>query len=292
MAAQPDNSKQQEPVCSDAGRFGIEAVHFSKKSYRETNVTARTWQIPLFGLMLAGMACVSLFTILGTPVGLTPQRAASFVLVPILIAYVGYRIREARFDLRFDRTLDPAPDPGSRLCCVGRREDLAKRGEFVDVPFEPILFTGYFSDETKRHMDVVGLMLTLIFGALFWFYFPMSNPTAMNRLLFVMWFSIASSSLIVAWLWPTYFRVMPGRLEVMRFSTLRGRAISFERFDMRQAWVLVDLRRSVVFINEGKKRAEYAIGLMRGRTCFAHALFWAAMNTHQAPELPEDRLLG
>jgi hypothetical protein len=139
---------------------------------------------------------------------------------------------------------------------------------------------------------VVVVLTVLVFLVLQFVIVPAAAPILGDSVAFDFWGALVAARLVVAWLWPTYFRVMPGRLDVMRFSTLRGRAISFERFDLRQARVLADLRRSVVFIDEGENRAEYAIGLMRGRTRFAHALFWAAMNTHEPPELPADRLLG
>jgi hypothetical protein len=145
---------------------------------------------------------------------------------------------------------------------------------------------------TTRMNAVVVIVSALLFLIAYFVVVPAAAPVLADTGVVVLFGCVVAARLVVAWLWPTYFRVMPGRLEVMRFSTLAGRPISFERFDLRQASVLVDLRRSVVFVDEGDRRGEYAIALMRGRTRFAHALFWAAMNTHQPPDLPEDKLLG
>jgi hypothetical protein len=96
----------------------------------------------------------------------------------------------------------------------------------------------------------------------------------------------------VAWLWPTYFRVVPGRLDVMRFGSLRGRPVSIERFDLHTAKLLVDMRRWVVFIDDEERQIELPIALMRDRRRFAHAVLLAALSTYEPAPLPDDALLG
>ncbi|RJP33774.1 MAG: hypothetical protein C4547_11780 [Phycisphaerales bacterium] len=99
-------------------------------------------------------------------------------------------------------------------------------------------------------------------------------------------------------LWPTYYRVVPGRLDVMRFNMLRNEPVSIAQHPLRDAWIEIDLRRCVVIIGrrnepgEPQTEAELPILLMRRRTEFAHALLLAAISTHEAPPLPDDALLG
>ena len=65
-----------------------------------------------------------------------------------------------------------------------------------------------------------------------------------------------------------------------------------ERYDLRSARVIVDLRTNGVFIVEGEKVGEYSIWFMGERSAFARWLFQGAVSTHVAPELADDVLTG
>ena len=100
---------------------------------------------------------------------------------------------------------------------------------------------------------------------------------------------------IVGWLWPTYFRIVPGRLDVMRFNNLLNRPVSVERYNLRTAKLLIDLRRGVIFVDESDGRTgEFPIVWMRRSTRerLAYHLLLAAISSYEAPMLPDDRLLG
>jgi hypothetical protein len=99
----------------------------------------------------------------------------------------------------------------------------------------------------------------------------------------------------VGWLWPTYFRIVPGRLDVMRFNNLRNRLVGVCRLDLRKAKLLIDLRRGVIFIDDADGHTgEFPIVWMRRATRerLAYHLLLAALSSYQAPDLPDDKLLG
>jgi hypothetical protein len=95
-----------------------------------------------------------------------------------------------------------------------------------------------------------------------------------------------------AWLWPTYFRLVPGRLELLWYSPFRKRPIERTVVDLRTARVLVDLRQFVVATEAANKPLELSIALMPRRKRFAYMLFLAALSTHEPGPLPEDELVG
>lgn len=114
---------------------------------------------------------------------------------------------------------------------------------------------------------------------------------------------------------PTYVRIIPGRLDVLRFSLFRRRPVSLASFDLRQSRVLVDVRPAVVVIEApGERRPArrvrsrkwpYAmieepgapvgvVGfvLTPARRRLLETVCFAAVTDAPTPELPPDELLG
>lgn len=115
---------------------------------------------------------------------------------------------------------------------------------------------------------------------------------------------------------PTYVRIVPGRLDVIRFSVFRRRPASVASFDLRRSRVLVDVKRAVVSVEPPdanaaparkvrSKRWPYAVSEEGGPRRFAvgfvltpsrrrllQAACAAALSEAPTPELPADELLG
>ena len=103
---------------------------------------------------------------------------------------------------------------------------------------------------------------------------------------------IAAGGFITAAIWPVYLRVVPGRLDILRYNTL-GRTVSeIVKHDLRTSAVLVDLNQRCVFLAKDGITTEIGFGAVRDPYEFAHAVLTAAVSTHQPAPLPDDALIG
>lgn len=114
---------------------------------------------------------------------------------------------------------------------------------------------------------------------------------------------------------PTYVRIVPGRLDVLRFSLFRLRPASLASFDLRRSRVLIDVRRAVVLVEPPgeprptrkvrSKRWPYAVAeepppggeavglvLTPARRRLLEAACVASVTAAPTPELPHAELLG
>jgi hypothetical protein len=99
---------------------------------------------------------------------------------------------------------------------------------------------------------------------------------------------------------PVYYRVAPGRLDLLRFGWLgRGGGV-VASWPLRRARVLVDLNRGELLIGPGPDDAgkqnelwdRLPIGTLRRQTDFVLALLAAARSDAPAPALPDRDLVG
>lgn len=194
----------------------------------------------------------------------------------------------------FDAVPNAGPNESFRLNCVGPREYLEQHGPLADLSFEPAIFHSIFVQKSMRCQVVVFILVLLPAFAVMHYLFAwfLGIPGWDRLVLSKIWLAVGLALWFTGWMWPTYFRVVPGRLDVMRFSNLHGRPIAIERFDLRQAKITVDLRRSIIFVDDGCRKADFTFMLMRGRTRFAYYVLLAALSTHKPPPLPDDALLG
>ena len=281
------------PSLGPPGPETVEPVHFCRKSKRKQRSGAPTAPV-IHGLvsmaLLLGLILIRGSDLLGfgplPGVSLSGALAAGAVLWCIL-----HLTRRVGI---FDAVPNAAPDESFRLNCVGPREYLEQHGPLTDLSFEPAIFHSIFVQKSTRSQVVVFILVLLpafvVMHYLFaWF---LGIPGWGKLVLSKTWLAVGLALWFTGWMWPTYFRVVPGRLDVMRFSNLRGRPVAFEQYDLRQARIMVDLRRSVIFLDYGYRKADFTFMLMRGRTRFAYYVLLAALSTHKPPPLPDDALLG
>lgn len=93
-------------------------------------------------------------------------------------------------------------------------------------------------------------------------------------------------------LWPSYLRISPGRLDVLRFNNFPGGKTVTKSIPLSTAHLLIDLHKHSALITASGESTEVPFVLVRGRRRFAHCLIRAALSTHPSPPLPEDELLG
>ena len=93
---------------------------------------------------------------------------------------------------------------------------------------------------------------------------------------------------------PRYFRISPGRLEIIRYGALRTDPLSHETHSLRDAQVTCDYARRIVQIAAERNQTSALIDLRRTSRPHAlvEAIFDAALCSRDAPALPTDQLSG
>jgi hypothetical protein len=185
------------------------------------------------------------------------------------------------------------PDDAYRINCVGHPGDLGDCGPLEDVSFEPHIFPALLSGWLSgRAIAVSAMVMVGAAAVLYALASAVGLATEYAYVPFYFWAGMGIAVYASTWLWPTYVRVVPGRLEVMQFSSMRGRPPALHRYSLRSARILTDMRRWAVIVDEGKRSVELPILLMRERRRFVHAVLLAATSTHDPAPLPPDSLLG
>jgi len=94
-------------------------------------------------------------------------------------------------------------------------------------------------------------------------------------------------------LFPTYYRVVPGRLDVLRGSPFAGTPWVRERHDLRNAQVIAHFDEDTLYVySPGRRSLEIDWKTLSEPEEFVKTVFQAAVCTHPAPPLPDDTLLG
>lgn len=95
-------------------------------------------------------------------------------------------------------------------------------------------------------------------------------------------------------LWPTYYRVVPGRLDIMKFPMIGLRKPEVERVDLRQPRVSADARSGAIRLERADGARSYIQfqGTLASRMEFARSVAEAATSPHAAPPLPDHELVG
>lgn len=233
----------------------------------------------LIAFMLGGFGLVIFFEV-GSVFGLIYLGVVG--VLPAAL-FVGLRVRRWRLDRRMQSAGVPElPSAHSRLRCCGDVGAILADGPIRDVPFEPRIFRAIIKD--SRTMRVGGILYAVIMAS---YLMPTAGTWDIWTTLMLVFYLLFIAALVMR---PMYYRVVPGRLDVLRYSLLRLAPKQVDRHDLRSAQVLVDLRRNLVHIVEGEKVSEYSLWFMREREAFARALFEGALSTHDAPAVSDEVL--
>ena len=277
-------SKVQESMGTPSG----ESIHFARKSRRYslahalfviegtavTNAILGALMIlvnALLQMLAPGAQTVRLYVVLSIPV----------VLGALLILLLVLR------DRRFDNAEHSKPDPEVRLNCIAPRESILRLGPMGDLSFPPQVFRltlgAPLSSGDVLLACVLGAVTVIVVhvagAAFFWF--------GLTILL-----AIGTALALAACLRPSYVRIVPGRLELLRYGFLPSRACQVRGYDLRKARVLVDLRRCVVFIDEQETRCDFSFALVVRPHRLAYYVLRAATCASNAPSLPTETFLG
>lgn len=278
----PTASESDVPVVfTDAVIKGSAGVH--AKQVRSAGYVGACLLIFLFSFLVAA-------SVMPGPYG---AAVAGGVTV---VAFVGFllarRVGRAERD-RCMASIRPSDTPG-RVRCVGKVTRIARilaMEPIADRMFEPQVFRGtgaVKSSGPKRAAQVViGVVVAL--GALWaqWHFLHHAANVHMDVII-----AIGAAMIIGGAMFPTYLRVVPGRIDVMECGWLGKRILSVKRIDLRTRRITVDLNRQIVQAGDAADAPTIAFGAVWDNWSFAHAVLMASVSTHEPAPLPDDALIG
>ncbi len=303
---------------------GLEPIHVAFK-HNEMIMAAAGPMV----YMWAGLVMV--FIIVAETIAMSirmPTPIAVGLAIGIGLIALGFTFVMIRRKLRrrWARSRDGlVSDTSFRLRLVGDGEHTARLVEDPpDASFEPVvLFSWYgisyvsagvdrngkkadgsaapknklvLSDMTNSRRGVVTIIgILAAIGFLVFQRKVLHSKESFGPLPFFAGFAIAGA--ISAWITPTYVRIAPGVLDVLRFGFLEKGMPRFERWDLRRAEILADARSGLVRVWDDSREGSRGLMLKSGQlSCKTETLikqvFRAARTRHQTPPLPEDALVG
>ncbi len=185
-------------------------------------------------------------------------------------------------------------DSSARVRCHGKPVFIGRilaREPIGDTMFEPCVFRGTGATPATGQRKVVSFAAGILLGVGLIYaqihYWHRVQGAYLDVLL-----AIGAGIAVGAWVFPTYLRVVPGRIDIMECGLLGRRILSVDRIDLRSQPVVVDLNRQVVRIGPDPTPRTIAFGAVWDNWGFAHAVLMGAVSTATPPPLPDDALVG
>jgi hypothetical protein len=216
-----------------------------------------------------------------------PTGARGWAEVILVFRYLLRRVRKI-----LELEMKPvAWDP--RLKAYGEEKELRPLAELPDVPFEPMIAQD-IRPGGRGGAVIVNLWYGLSVVLILLLKRLATNSWATSGLwAFIFVVMIVMLPRLWCYIFPTYYRVVPGRLDVLRGSPFARTPWVRERYDLRTAQVTArfDIHTAYLYW-PGKRSLEINWGTISEPEEFVKTVFQAAVCTHAAPPLPDDALLG
>lgn len=225
---------------------------------------------------------------------LSKQAANSLWDVPVIIGILSVALIFVRRSMYKGKAkyetvhgaMPHAPE-SARMVAIGHRNDIGPVSELINEPFEPIIVHRSMS----RALSIATMVLMLL-CVVFITELTSKNPVAGA----FGWVTVMIGMLVgqsVSLFRPVYFRMVPGRLDIMRYDGWRRKPITIERVDLRNSRIHVNVGLGTVEIsNPNISKKKYHLSTISEPLRFIQGLFQAAICTTSAPSLPDDELLG
>jgi len=241
-------------------------------------------QFAVFVLPLVFMCAVlqDALGYLGRSVALIPLMGCAVLLIGWMIAQMPKVAARQETALANVDRLERA-----RLRCRGHVQDLGGLSDLDGMFFEPVTVPRLFPFTARGSSRwLVGLLLI---SAPAYGYYRVSMWAFMLILGCVL-----LSPVVVQWLYPLYYRIVPGRLEVMSFAFARRRMRSLQTIPLGDAEITCMLDKYLLEIRPRDARSPaFAVDLFGlADPCeFVRAVFQGALCRTPGPSLPNDTLL-
>ncbi|MBN1510993.1 MAG: hypothetical protein JXB13_03185 [Phycisphaerae bacterium] len=222
---------------------------------------------------------------------LLPVWTGLVVLVACWIVAGLYRNLATRVHLAKTRVPEGPVVGGSlRRACYGNPDELETIAQTPREPFEPVVVQVSTYDCLPGWLFVPAILAVGI-GTYFLPGIGGSVVTAAAIALAVHVLGRLAGQIA----WPTYYRVVPGRLEVLRYSPFRRAPVLSRTLLLRDAMIVCDLRQRYLMVLDhvdAPQGLHFNLWRVPDPLAFAQAVFRGATVAADAPALPEDELLG
>jgi len=264
-------------------------IWLDRKEFREHFDASRDKHGPILGVV--SMALFLLFAVVIAPFFLTIRTVNR-------IAKARRRRSNERFDIR-DSPFE------SRVTCHGEPAELADIVDIPDASFEPAIFLGRADAFPKEFASwgTAGLIVVsfsiIVIGMVFtvWLTKRLSGalgPLAQGAIFGTL--PVIGVPIIRLWrtVFAEYYRIVPGRMDIMKFGPFRTRGRILNRINLRGATVSAKFTRQTIAITTADNPPEEHSLTMATRSPHAmtRAILRAAICTSPTPPLPDDELLG
>ncbi len=267
--------------------------------------TLTTLRLPIF--FVVGVF-VSLGFVVGTAIGSLLALHAFWIgvagaVVGGLVFAIGmWRRRTGRLPKDFGLALPKLVDDTFRLRLVATRRDVYRvlyETPLSEESFEPRVFALRAAVPAPAGRWYTLWIVGIVLVSLVWTWYRIQLRGNMGISLIGPWDYWAIMCLMTLpfmWTWPTYLRVSPGRLDVVRYGLMGSGTPHVQRIDLRAARVLVNLRAMTVIVQPAES-AERTLVVQINQwgapnTELARSLFEAARWEGDHSPLPDDALVG
>ncbi|TVQ32839.1 MAG: hypothetical protein EA376_04110 [Phycisphaeraceae bacterium] len=172
--------------------------------------------------------------------------------------------------------------------------DAAKIGAIRDESFEPEAAGAFFIAPLSPEGRFAWIGLTPVMAAGIWMglsLFGVATPEGPT-----LWGSPALAGLAAAFLFPTYIRISPGKLDVIRHRAFGIGKANVESYSLRDSRVVVDFKTSSARLYDPglaiDPHLKVNCGGLPGSKRLLKQFLRGAVSTAEAPELEGDPLVG
>lgn len=267
--------------------------------------TLATLRLPIF--FVVGVF-VSLGFVAGTALGRLLALQAFWIGVAgavaggLIFAIGMWRRRAGRLPEGFGLALPKLADETFRLRLVATRKDVYRvlhETPLSDEAFEPRIFSLRAAVPAPAGQWYTLWIVGIVLVSIVWTWYRIQLRANMGISLIGPWDYWAIMCLMTLpfmWTWPTYLRVSPGRLDVIRYGLLGAGTPRVRRMDLRRARVLVNLRAQTVIVEPSEDSERMLVVQLNQwgapNTELARSLFEAARWEGEHSTLPDDALVG
>lgn len=192
-------------------------------------------------------------------------------------------------------TLPVKTDPSRRVQVACPDRMASQFEQLSGEPFEPRVFQIHLAmpEQRKTAYWLYAVLSCVVFAMLYWVERLLGVRYTVGPVKF--WAAMSFAALPLAWMWPVYLRIAPGRLDVFKYGFLGRGAPRVKKFDVRVDRVMLDVRSNTIRVVGADEKQSSIINL--GMLCpqkveIARAVIEAAISEHPTPPLPDDALVG
>jgi len=189
----------------------------------------------------------------------------------------------------------PRPDPRFRLRLIAHPANAAHFTSIGNQPFEPRIYRSITGPAafTKGRRAAIIVCCIVVYAAELAIARVLMHGVNAAVVYLMLTGLLGQAALIAAMMWPTYFRLVPGRLDILAYGLLGHGKPKLESIDLRASRVLVDTNTDTLIVErEGKEAVGLTFAGVPNRMEFARSVLEAARCTASTPPLPEDELVG